>query len=355
MTLINGRAYKKKELLDEGTPVLRIQNLNGKDNWYYSDLQLPDNKYCDNGDLLFAWSASFGPYIWNGSKSIYHYHIWKILPQKKILDTKFAYYLLLNLTEKIKNNAHGIAMLHITKTRMEELKLSIPPIPKQIAIAKILDAAAELKQKDNALIAKYNELSQSLFLDMFGHPALNPKKWKVCKLKDVTICYDSKRVPVKKADRENMAGEYPYYGATGIIDHVDDYIFNGEYLLISEDGKNLINRTKPLAFIAKGKFWVNNHAHILKASEYSNIRYLRDAFENTDIGNYITGIDQYKLNRSNMDKIPIPIPPIDLQNKFANRIQSIEKQKNQAQASLKKSEELFNCLLQKAFKGELVT
>ena len=75
-TLVNGRAYKQEELLESGTPVLRIQNLNGGDKWYYSDLSLPQDKYCENGDLLFAWSSSFGPYLWNGPKAIYHYHIW---------------------------------------------------------------------------------------------------------------------------------------------------------------------------------------------------------------------------------------------------------------------------------------
>lgn len=87
-TLVNGRAYKQEGLLDSGTPVLRIQNLNRGDRWYYSDLSLPENKYCIKGDLLFAWSASFGPYIWNGSRSIYHYHIWKVIPGMHI-DKKF--------------------------------------------------------------------------------------------------------------------------------------------------------------------------------------------------------------------------------------------------------------------------
>src|ERR1017187_7449247 len=88
---INGRAYAQEELLDSGTPVLRIQNLNGGDRWYYSDLQLPDEKYCNAGDLLFAWSATFGPYRFQGPKGIFHYHIWRVIPNKT-LDKEFAFH-----------------------------------------------------------------------------------------------------------------------------------------------------------------------------------------------------------------------------------------------------------------------
>lgn len=78
VTVLNGRAYKKNELLEAGTPVLRVGNLFTSDKWFYSDLELDDDKYCDEGDLIFAWSASFGPFIWSGSRVIYHYHIWKL-------------------------------------------------------------------------------------------------------------------------------------------------------------------------------------------------------------------------------------------------------------------------------------
>lgn len=121
--LINGRAYKQNELLSQGTPVLRIQNLNGKDNWYYSDLTLPDKKYCQDGDLLFAWSATFGPYLWKGPKCIYHYHIWKVEP-KPCLDKIFGFYLLKWMSEAVKRAAHGITMVHMTKAGMESRAIS---------------------------------------------------------------------------------------------------------------------------------------------------------------------------------------------------------------------------------------
>jgi type I restriction enzyme, S subunit len=139
VTLVNGRAYKQEEMLAEGTPILRIQNLNGGDRWFYSNLQLPAEKYCDSGDLLYAWSATFGPFIYSGPKAIFHYHIWNVLPSLAI-DKKFAFYELLRVTDKIKRSAHGVAMPHVTKSGMEAWSIELPPIAEQKRIADKLDA-----------------------------------------------------------------------------------------------------------------------------------------------------------------------------------------------------------------------
>lgn len=139
-TLINGRAYKQEELLETGpTPVLRVGNFFSNRNWYYSDLMLDDDKYCNNGDLLYAWSASFGPKIWQGPKAIYHYHIWKVVTKENI-NKKFLYYLLLFDSEKIKSEGNGLAMLHTTKGGMEKREFPLPPLEVQEEMVKELDA-----------------------------------------------------------------------------------------------------------------------------------------------------------------------------------------------------------------------
>ena len=146
LRLINGRAYLRHELLDQGTPIIRIQNLNGGDKWFYSDLQLDRDKYCDKGDLLFAWSATFGPFIWQGSRSIYHYHIWKIEPFE-VIDQKFAYYLLEKITQAVKAAAHGVAMPHMTKQGMENWQIQIPPLNEQKRIVAKIEELRERSQK----------------------------------------------------------------------------------------------------------------------------------------------------------------------------------------------------------------
>ena len=131
-TLLNGRAYKQDELLNAGKyRVLRVGNFFTNSNYYYSDLELEDNKYCDNGDLLFAWSASFGAFIWSGEKVIYHYHIWKVLFDNAKLNKEFYRFLLNTMTSSFLNDVHGIGMVHLTKAGMEQYILPIPPMEKQ--------------------------------------------------------------------------------------------------------------------------------------------------------------------------------------------------------------------------------
>ncbi|HCR5470281.1 TPA: restriction endonuclease subunit S [Shigella dysenteriae] len=137
MEVINGRAYKKHEMLQTGTPLLRVGNLFTSNEWYYSDLQLDENKYINNGDLIYAWSASFGPFIWTGEKVIYHYHIWKLnLFAEEYSNKYFIHDFLLSITDKIKSQGNGIAMLHMTKEKMEQQIIALPPINEQQQIVR---------------------------------------------------------------------------------------------------------------------------------------------------------------------------------------------------------------------------
>lgn len=137
-TFVNGRAYKQDELLTSGKyPVLRVGNLFTKSEWYYSDLELTGEKYIDNGDLIYAWSASFGPQIWTGGKVIYHYHIWKVVPSKAI-DKDYLYQYFMYDVNLLAKEQQGGTMSHITKEAMERRMCRYPCLSKQKQIAKIL-------------------------------------------------------------------------------------------------------------------------------------------------------------------------------------------------------------------------
>lgn len=140
LRVINGRAYKKHEMLNKGTPLLRVGNLFTSSDWYYSNLELDQDKYIENGDLIYAWSASFGPFIWHGGHAIYHYHIWKLdLFDKPSIDKNYLFIFLQAITEDIKSSGSGIAMIHMTKAKMEELAVPIPPLAEQHRIVQKVD------------------------------------------------------------------------------------------------------------------------------------------------------------------------------------------------------------------------
>ena len=134
---------------------------------------------------------------------------------------------------------------------------------------------------------------------------------------------DSQRKPVVGSKRE--VGTIPYYGASGIVDYVKDYIFDGDYLLISEDGANLLARNTPIAFSISGKTWVNNHAHVLKFDEYATRRYVEIYLNSIDISHYVTGGTQPKLNQRNLNKIEIPLPSLWAQKHIVNILDKFDK------------------------------
>ena len=173
VTILNGRAYKQAELLDSGTPVLRVGNLFTSNKWYYSNLELDDDKYIDNGDLIFAWSASFGPFIWKGTRVIYHYHIWKLpLHSPEDLSQDYLYLYLLHKTAEIKGAGHGISMVHMTKEKMEVLEVSLPPLAEQHRIvAKVDELMAlcdQLEQQLNQADQQRRRLLEAVLAEALG-------------------------------------------------------------------------------------------------------------------------------------------------------------------------------------------
>lgn len=146
------------------------------------------------------------------------------------------------------------------------------------------------------------------------------EEFKKYKFGDIVNILDSKRIPLSATQRENRKGIYPYYGAQGIIDYIDDYIFDGTYLLIAEDGENLKSQKNNIAQIAIGKYWVNNHAHIVESNGSCDIRYICYLLNKIDISGYITGSAQPKLNQANLQSIELSLPSLTVQKRIADYI-----------------------------------
>ena len=149
--------------------------------------------------------------------------------------------------------------------------------------------------------------------------------WKDEKLEDVVDFLDDRRKPIKDSDRNNIKGIYPYYGASGIIDYINDYIFDEELLLLGEDGANILSRSTQLVFKATGKYWVNNHAHVLRPKENYNIDFLESCLENINYEPYNTGTAQPKLNQEVCRKINIKTPSLKEQVKIGKTLSLLDK------------------------------
>ena len=182
--------------------------------------------------------------------------------------------------------------------------------------------------------------------------------WVWAGLNGLTQNFDAQRVPVKAEDRGKMQGRYPYYGASGVIDGVNEYLFDGTFLLIAEDGANLLSRSTPIAFIAHGQFWVNNHAHVLKPIGQLSPSYLETYINGLNIQHYVTGTAQPKLTQTALNRIPVPLPPIAEQERIISEVSRhlsiIQKAEAAVDAGLKRAERLRQSILKQAFSGKLV-
>lgn len=153
---------------------------------------------------------------------------------------------------------------------------------------------------------------------------MSSSEWITQSFQELTVNHDKKRRPLSSKERETMQGEYPYYGAQGIIDSVNNYIFDGTFMLIAEDGENLKSKKQNIAHVARGKFWVNNHAHVVSGSELADLRYLCYLFNNTDVSGYITGSAQPKLSQANLNSIKFTVPPLPEQKAIAATLSCLD-------------------------------
>ena len=323
--LINGRAYSNDEMLEHGKyKIVRVGNLSGGNStWFYSDLELPADKYCHNGDLLFAWACTFGPHIWKEDNTIFHYHIWKIVEDKDVVDRRFFYYYLKFATGGFLGALNGSVMVHITKSSMEKMIIRIPKkLDDQRRIASILSSLDRKIELNNKINADLEEMAQAVFKNWFvdfepfkngkfvdSELGMIPEGWKVGKLFDIAEIFDKKRKPLSGNVREKMDKIYPYYGATSCMDYVDDYIFDGIYTLIGEDGSVVKENGLPYMQYVWGKMWVNNHAHILQGKNGYSTEMIHALLSITNIKFLVTGAVQAKLSQGNMQKILVAIPP----------------------------------------------
>ena len=236
-----------------------------------------------------------------------------------ILNIRFLYYW---LSIKAQEYVYrGMGNPKLMSNQMATIEIPMPPLTVQEEIVRILDLftnlAAELQAELQARQKQYEHYRNKLLT--FEKDA-EGMEWK--RLPDICENLDRRRKPVTASNR--TFGPYPYYGESGIVDYVSSYIFDGNYLLISEDGANLLARNTPIAFSISGKNWVKNHAHVLKFQNMFTQKYIEYYINMIDVSQYVSGGAQPKLNQENLNKILIPIPPLPEQQRIVSILDKFE-------------------------------
>ncbi|HEM3559960.1 TPA: restriction endonuclease subunit S [Streptococcus suis] len=255
--------------------------------------------------------------------------------QNDKLLTKFVYYYLTITTKKYVSSGMGNPKL--MSNVMAKIKVPIPPLEIQEEIVKILDKFTEYVTELTAELTD-RQKQYSFYRDklLSFEDEVYQVEWKT--LGEVAENLDYLRKPVTKGSRSS--GIYPYYGASGIVDYVDDYIFDGDYLLVSEDGANLIARKTPIAFSVTGKSWINNHAHVLKFESDIDRKYVSYYLNHIDLTPYISGAAQPKLNQQNLNSIKLAYPKQEVRNKIVQVLDNFDAVCNDLSIGLPKEIEL---------------
>ena len=354
--MYRGSGIKRDQVTKEGTPCVRYGEIYTTYNISFDTCashtkieNVTSPKYFEYGDLLFAIT---GESVEDIGKTIAYMGDEKclcggdIICMKHHQNPKYLAYAL-STPDAIRQKGIGKTKLKVVHTNAPALKaISIPlaPLSEQQSIVDYLDSAFAKIDAMKANAEKRLNEAQALFQASLKK-MLEPKEgWEEKTLPDISENLDSKRKPVTKGKRE--AGIYPYYGASGIVDYVSDYIIDDDILLISEDGANLVARSTPIAFSVSGKVWVNNHAHILKFQNIYTQYFVEYYFASIKIDEYVTGAAQPKFSQKNMNKLPIWIPSLSEQQSIVATLDSLKSKVDRLQANYEKISQECDALKQ---------
>jgi type I restriction enzyme S subunit len=397
---INGRATKPSEVCSEGVPVIKIAELNrgitDKTDRVPPDL-VEEKHWVKPGDLLFAWSGSVGIYKYNGPPAALNQHIFRVVA-RPYCDQGFLRYLLLSCLPTFVRHVEDkkTTMGHVTLRDLQRITVRIPPLPEQCAIAHILGTLDDKIELNRRMSETLEQMARALFKAWFvdfepvrakcrgdhdGRPRWQrgqslpglpahlydlfpdrlvdselgeiPEGWGVKTLGECAVNFDSKRVPLSSREREKRPGEYPYYGAAGVMDHIDDYLFDGVYVLLGEDGSVMTESGCAVVQYVWGKFWVNNHAHVLQGKGAISTEQLYLYFHFETVAPYVTGAVQPKLSQGRMNSMPFIFAGDRVCHAFAEVVEPLFAQVRTITDESRTLAALRDALLPKLISGEI--
>ena len=356
--MVKGYAFKSKWYTDVGVPIVKVSNFT-VDSVDISNLVCIPEEIAQSyikhelrsNDVVIQTVGSWpsqpesvvGKVIripLQASGSLLNQNAVKIIPRSH-LDKSYLFYMLRdnNFKGYIVGTTQGAAsQASITLASIRNYTFYLPPLPIQQKIAAVLSAYDDLIENNTRRIKILEEMAQAIYREWFvefrfpGHEqvgmveselGLIPQGWEVKSFGEVSFNFDRQRKPLSGLVRSTMQGEYPYYGAAKILDHINGYLFDGRYLLIAEDGSVITEDGKPVLQLVTGKFWVNNHTHVVQGKTPISTNFLYLFMSNVAISGYITGAAQPKINQDNLNRILILSPSQDLLERFDKMIEPI--------------------------------
>ena len=335
--LTQGFCINKKSnhlVVDEGIPLLRITDMINSQQKIFISPEIPKKFIANKDDIIFTRTGQVG-LVFRNQYGIIHNNCFTVSPLNQELSKDYLYWFLRSeeTITKAKGLAAGAAQPDLNHGAFKSISITYPQsLQTQKRIADILSAYDDLIENNLKRIKLLEQAAQNIYKEWFvnlrfpGHEntAINeetglPVGWEEKMFNDVSVNNNRKRIPVNGTDRSKRQGNYRYYGATGVMDYIDDYIFDGRFLLIAEDGTVYDKIGNAYTQLVQGKFWVNNHAHIISAGSLP-VEYLYLAMKHYPIGHLITGAVQLKLSMKNLKRVEIINPSEEILDQFMSII-----------------------------------
>ena len=288
------------------------------------------------------------------------------ISDENVVDYKFLYYALKICLLRFKMMSQGTSTKFLTKSILNSFEIDLPNIETQQSIASILASIDSKIQINRQINDNLEQQAQALYKSWFvdfepfnedefveTEVGMVPRGWRIGNLLDVAELYDSKRKPLSGMQRSTMKKIYPYYGATSIMDYVDNYIFDGTYLLMGEDGSVITDEGYPFLQYVSGKFWPNNHAHVMQGKNGFTTEMLHCFLLKKNISEIVTGAVQAKVSQGNMKKISLAIAPNEILSAFAQVLDGIYAKIRAIYSENHQLETMRDTLLPKLMSGEL--
>lgn len=377
-----GSNIKVDCFVDSGVPVLNGSNLDGftlkEESFRYVTEEKADSLKRANakkGDIVITHRGTLGQIVYIPQNAKYERYVisqsqFRIRCNEHVLPEYLVFYFHTRVGQhKILSNASqvGVPALARPSTTFQQIEVELPNIEVQKKIVSILQSFNDKIELNNKINANLQQQAQAIFKSWFvdfepfqdgefveSELGLIPKGWRVGSVADIVNIHDSKRIPLSGAQRQRMEKKiYPYYGAASLMDYVENYIFDGIYLLLGEDGTVMDDKGYPILQYVWGKFWVNNHAHVLTGKCGYSVESLYLLFLNTPVKSIVTGAVQAKISQSNLKAIQIIVPPQEVLDKFNELIQPYFSMIRQKGEENKRLENLRDTLLPKLMNGEI--